>query len=202
MFSLEQAPKLFRDLKVSLTQKGLDALIIMHMPLATAMARKFNKINAKTDSMFTDEDRVEEFEGVANLAIVEAVHAAYRYMTHDEISRYIAMYIRNALMKAHRENAVVTIPKRQQDRYFQLGYLVRIEIRPLEQEDCGIIYNDDLLEAMIEVIPEMLDRQVLTLRLQSYTDVEISLLLNKKVREIRDIRTRLKKLLLELLEDE
>ena len=184
---------LFKSLREELTNKGLDELILHYAPMAIGMGRKFARYKEKD---------ADEYISVALLALVEGVHNAYRYMTHDNIDPYIGAYIKRAILKFYGEDRTVSIPQRTYSRFFRLGYLVQIEVRPLEQEDASIITSNDLLEALMEVVPDLIDRQVLTLRLQRHTDKEISLLLDKDITIIRSIRNRLKKLLTEILEDE
>lgn len=186
--------QLFASLRTCLTPEGVESLIKLFMPLAYNKARRYTKRHEVKNP--------DDYISVAYLATVEGIHNAFKYMTHNELSKYVSLYIQGALLKYYREDRVVAITSYVQGRNFRLGYLVKIEVGPLEPEHVSIITANDLLDSLIELLPELLDRQVLMLRLQAHTDKEISALLDIPVRCIRRRRKHIKEVLQNLLEDD
>lgn len=192
MFTLQTANQLFQSLKTDYDPDGRKELIELHLPLVIGMARKYaRRIEREPD----------DYIGAGQLALVEAIDNSFRYMTHNEISKYVVVHVKHAIKKFYREDRVVAIPARTQDYLFKLGYLVNITVRALEPRDISIINRNDLLDSLIELLPELIQRQVLMLRLSYYNDLEISILLDKDIKEVRSIKNKIKKILINLLEE-
>lgn len=179
-------------MRASYSNEGRCELIELHLPLVTGIARKYaRRIDKQPD----------DYIGEAELALVRGVDNALRYMTHNQITKFIVVHVKRRLQKFYREDRVVAIPARRQDELFRLGTMLTLEIKPLEAGDIAVINRDDLLDALLEVLPELIQRQVCMLRLARYSDKEIAILLEKDVKEIRAVRRQIKVALSEMLGD-
>ncbi len=194
MLRIEETSSLFADLKLILTTEGLENLIKLHMGLGYGMAKKFAKHHNLLDW--------EDYVSVAYLGIVEAIHKAFEYMLDNNITLYVATYIRRRLFNYYRTDRAVSISYQHQDYLRRLGYMARFDVVPLTAEAVCSGHSEDLLDDLIEVLPVLRHRQVLFLILQDHTNNEISILLSMPLREVWRIRKSIKKLLSELLEEE
>lgn len=192
MLTIADAPQLFQAVRACYSNEGRKQLIELHLPLVMGMARKYAR---------RVERQPDDYIGEAELALVEAVDTGFRYMIDDQITKYLVVHVKRRLQKYYREDRVVTIPARTQDELFRLGHMLTIEIKPLEAADIAIINREDLLDALLEVLPELIQRQVCMLRLARHNDREIAILLSRDVNDIRRIRRQIKTALSEMLGD-
>jgi DNA-directed RNA polymerase specialized sigma24 family protein len=195
VLTLEMAPNAAAEAREHLTAERVNELILVHLPLAVGMARKFCRRREVPNP--------DDYIGVAGLATVSAIHNALKYLVDlVDLQKYVATYVRKRLMAYWQEDRVVATPSRRQQEFFALGYLTPVEVRPLSEDDMQHCWDSRIMEDLIEVCPDEFTRKVAHLRIEGYSDSEIVVLLNSSRMTVWRARQTLKKLLKEVVTGE
>ncbi len=164
--------------KVALKARDWDLLIESHMRLGCAIAGRYVRLGGNSDEMVSS----------AMLGIVEAVDRFKRgTVLHDNITGYIIHYIHQSCIKALRLDCVIPVPQNNDTKITVLstdrnpsetvwGAEGGIIICPITDNNIEVTATNmgELYETVEYITHTELERNVVFLRQQGYTDADVA----------------------------